>query len=163
MLIRRAHLHITPPNGSELPRPRSEQFGAIRRDRSDRLRQCDHPIKVKMSDNITPSLISLHWLPVSKRIEFRILLLMFNCIHGNAPSYLKDLITPYFQNHYNLRSNTKKNYCVDPTNLRYGDRAFSNKGPSLWNDLPLPLKMCQTVKSFKDNLKTHLFKIAYDC
>ena len=120
-------------------------------------------LKVKMSDNITPSLISLHWLPVSKRIEYKILLLMFNCIHGNAPSYLKDLITPYFQNHYNLRSNTKKNYCVDPTNLRYGDRAFSNKGPSLWNDLPLPLKMCQTVKSFKDNLKTHLFKIAYDC
>jgi hypothetical protein len=120
-------------------------------------------LKVKMTDDITPSLISLHWLPVPQRIEFKILVLMFNCIYGNAPSYLKALIIPYVQNHYNLRSNTNKNYCVDSTNKRYGDRAFSNKGPSLWNELPMPLKMCKTLKSFKDNLKTHLFKIAYDC
>ena len=33
----------------------------------------------------------LHWLPVKARIEFKILLIVFNCVHGHGPSYLKDL------------------------------------------------------------------------
>ncbi len=43
-------------------------------------------------DHITLVLIELHWLPVEKRIVFKILLLTFKCLHGLAPSYLSDLI-----------------------------------------------------------------------
>ena len=38
--------------------------------------------------HITPVLKSLHWLPVSVRIEFKILLLTFRALHGQAPSYI---------------------------------------------------------------------------
>ena len=43
--------------------------------------------------HITPTLFSLHWLPVRYRIDFKICLLTFKAIHGFAPSYLCELIT----------------------------------------------------------------------
>ena len=36
-------------------------------------------------DHITPVLSDLHWLPVKDRIEFKIILLTFKAIHGQAP------------------------------------------------------------------------------
>ena len=38
--------------------------------------------------------LQLHsvWLPVSSRINFKILLLTFKAIHGLAPSYINDLV-----------------------------------------------------------------------
>ena len=37
---------------------------------------------------ISPSLRSLHWLPVKDRITFKALCLMHKCIQGNGPQYL---------------------------------------------------------------------------
>ena len=39
-----------------------------------------------------PYLKSLHFLPVKFRIEFKIVLLTHKCLHGYAPTYLKNLI-----------------------------------------------------------------------
>src|SRR5678816_2225674 len=36
----------------------------------------------------------LHWLPMQKRIEFKILMLMRNCLAGQAPVYLRELCVP---------------------------------------------------------------------
>ena len=41
---------------------------------------------------ITPLLYNLHWLPVTFRIEFKILLLIFKAIKGFAPGYITELI-----------------------------------------------------------------------
>ena len=43
---------------------------------------------------------------------------------------------------------------------RYG--AFAYAGPLLWNKLPLQMRTCQPLNSFKSQLKTYLFKEAYD-
>ena len=51
--------------------------------------------KTRKRDHITPILTSLHWLPIKFRIEFKILLLTFKALNGQAPSYLKELIVPY--------------------------------------------------------------------
>ena len=48
-----------------------------------RSRKCDH---------ITPILLDLHWLPVSERIKFKILLLTFKALHQQSPTYIQDLI-----------------------------------------------------------------------
>ena len=42
---------------------------------------------VSRYDYITPSLINLHWLPVSHRREFKIAMLVHKCIYGVAPLY----------------------------------------------------------------------------
>ena len=43
-------------------------------------------------EHITPVLRQLHWLPVSFRINFKILLLTFKSLHGLSPVHLHDLI-----------------------------------------------------------------------
>ena len=44
----------------------------------------------------------------------------------------------------------------------YGDRCFMKAAANLWNPLPVFLKFSVSVSSFKQNLKTYLFKRAYD-
>ena len=39
---------------------------------------------------------------------------------------------------------------------------FDNPLKELWNNLPDEVKHCDNLPSFRKNLKTHLFKAAYD-
>ena len=58
-------------------------------------------------DHITPVLFDLHWLPVSYRIVFKILLLVFKSLNNLSPSYLADRLS--YQSHSrNLRSTSKQ-------------------------------------------------------
>ena len=43
-------------------------------------------------EHVTSSFIRLHWLPIKFRINFKIAMLCFKCIHGHAPSYLKSMV-----------------------------------------------------------------------
>ena len=106
-------------------------------------------------------LINLHWLPVEFRITFKVLLLVYKALHGLAPSNISDLLN--FKTYSrSLRSSCKEYLVVPRSRLKtYGDRAFSIAGPNLWNDLPLEIRKCASVATFKQSLKTFLFKLAY--
>ena len=118
--------------------------------------------KVKKSEHITPTLAHLHWLPIQQRIEYKVLLLTFKALHGLAPEYLAELICQY-QPAMNLRSEDQELLCVPPTNLvTYGDRAFVKAAPTLWNRLPIHVRKLKDVNCFKQVLKTHLYRIAFN-
>ena len=51
-------------------------------------------VHLRLSDHITDALISLHWLRVPERIEYKIAVLTFRVLHGSAPSYLGP-VTPH--------------------------------------------------------------------
>ena len=93
---------------------------------------------------------SLHWLPVRERILFKLILMIFKCIHGLCPLYLSEPIK------FSIVRN-----CVDlavPTsNSVYGDRAFEIAGPRVWNILPRELRAIADIDVFKKQLKTYLF------
>ena len=46
---------------------------------------------LKRSDHITDALVSLHWLRVSKRIQFKVAVLTYKVLNGSAPLYLGPL------------------------------------------------------------------------
>lgn len=118
-------------------------------------------MRIPKHDHITEVLRDLHWLPVEKRIEFKVLLLTYKSLHGYAPQYLRDLLTPYEPGR-SLRS--ENTYLLDTPNTRlktFGDRAFSKYAPELWNALPLIFRTLPSVDSFKKHLKTHLFHSVY--
>ena len=92
---------------------------------------------------------------------FKILLLVFKCLHDEGPQYLKDLLLPYVP-YQNLRSSNDQLLCIPKSKLvTYGDRSFSVIAPTLWNNLPIDIKHCDTVPKFKRKLKTYLFNQAY--
>ena len=113
--------------------------------------------------HITPILEDLHWLPIKYRIELKIVLLTFKCLHGLAPQYLVDLIAVAAQSRYNLRFRNVT--LLVPANARslptLGDRAFQSAAPKLWNSLPAEIRNIQTLTSFKRAFKTYFFKTAF--
>ena len=112
-------------------------------------------------DHITPILASLHWLPINFRIDFKILLLTFKAISGLAPPYIHDLLKPYVP-HRSLRSSDQGLLVIPRTKrLTKGNRAFAFRAPTLWNALPLEIRLAESVPHFKTLLKTHLYKSAF--
>ena len=109
--------------------------------------------------NITPILFKLHWLPVTERITFKLLLITFKALHGQAPSYISELLNIY-QPSRSLRSSSLKYLSVPKCNtVSYGHRAFSAVASAkLWNSLPYYLRFTGNISTFKTSLKTFLFK-----
>ena len=44
----------------------------------------------------------------------------------------------------------------------FDNRSFSVAAPTLWNALPVSLRMIKCISTFKSNLKTYLFKLAFN-
>ena len=104
---------------------------------------------------------SLHWLPVSYRIDFKILLFTFKCIHDLAPTYLTELINVRTIGR-TLRSTESVLLDVPRSNTKtFGERAFASAAPRLWNSLPVSLRSIDSLSLFKQSLKTHLFREAF--
>jgi hypothetical protein len=117
--------------------------------------------KTKRTDHITPILKKLHWLPVCQRIEYKILMLTYKALNGLAPDYIKDMLVPYVPTR-TLRSEGQMLLVEPSTKTSYGDRRFSKMAPKLWNRLSLKIRQSSTIDIFKSNLKTYLFRNAYN-
>ena len=115
----------------------------------------------KKSCHVTPLLIELHWLPIERRIQYKLLLLVYKCLHNTAPAYLSALLQPY-ESARALRSAAQCLLVEPKTKKKYGERAFAVAGPRLWNELPLRIRECPTVTAFKTAIKTHLFSAGYN-
>ena len=114
--------------------------------------------------HITPVLHNLHWLKISYRIQYKVLLLTFKCLNGTAPEYLSDLVDFYKPKRI-LRSSSKNLLSVPEIRTKtYGERCFVYAAATEWNNLPDDLRFCPSLDIFKSKLKTHLFKLCYcDC
>ena len=116
--------------------------------------------KTRKFDHITPILRSLHWLPVSYRIDFKALLLVFKSLNGMGPSYLLDMFQRYAPTR-SLRSMENNLLVIPKVKTKCGEAAFSSYAAKLWNQLPDDVKNAPTVDSFKSRLKTKLFSDAF--
>ena len=79
--------------------------------------------KSKKSNHITPVLQSLHWLPIEKRIAFKIGCHCFKYIHGTAPDYLTSLVSIYNPNRI-LRSSSAVSWTSGFPNPTFHDVLF---------------------------------------
>ena len=107
-----------------------------------------------------PLLKQLHWLPVNYRIQFKLSTLTYRALAIHQPPYLASLL--HFSNiPRQLRSSTSQQLSIPRTKLNLGKRAFSVAAPIIWNELPTTLKSCESLASFRKNLKTYLCKFAF--
>ena len=121
-------------------------------------------VDLRPRDHVSQALRELHWLPIDKRIDYKLCLLVHKASIGQAPTYIADMLTPVssVQSLSTQRSATNGDYIVPRTHRKLGERAFSVAAPKAWNRLPTKLKTstCNT-DSFKRSLKTFLFQSAY--
>jgi len=102
---------------------------------------------------------TLHWLPVRQSIEFKVCLLVRNCLHSVAPPYLRELCVPVSEDscRQHLRSAARGDLKLPRVHReRYGRRGFYASAPYLWNQLPLDVRQhAPNLADFKRSLKTH--------
>ncbi len=92
--------------------------------------------KTKKRDHITPVLKSLHRLPVSFRIDFKNLLLVYEAMHGVSPDNLSNMLVVY-EPRRTLRSSNSFLLTVPHSRTKkFGDAAFSRDAARLGH------KMC---------------------
>ena len=108
-------------------------------------------------DHVTPLLNELHWLPVDKRIMYKICTLVYNVLNTDCPRYLRDLLTLYVPTR-NLRSSDDNFVLVKPKLVRkIGEKSFSFSAPNFWNSLPGVVRRSTSIEVFKKKLKHHIF------
>jgi len=99
-----------------------------------------------------PALRQLHWLPVRRRVDFKITTLVYRSLAGTAPVYLADECT--------LAAVLCSLLTIEHawSCNQFGDHCFATTGPTLWNSLLEQLRQPDiTFGQFKRSLKTFMY------
>ena len=121
---------------------------------------------LRCSEHITDALASFHWLRAPERIKFKLAVIVYRALHGAAPKYLSDQLqyVAYLpmRRRGRLRSSTSNLLDVRSSQcVTVGDRSFATAGPRLWNSLPADVRCASSLTTFRQKLKTHLFRQSY--
>jgi len=96
----------------------------------------------------------LHWLPVHRRIQFKIALITYKTLSTDQPPYLRNLINPYRPSR-SLAQQTVIFYLFLPTPQTLAD--VPSVSPHLqsgsWNKLPTGIRESNTLHTSKHPLK----------
>ena len=106
----------------------------------------------KKRAHITPVLRDLHWLPVVKRCQFKILVFTYKSLKNKVPSYKSDLLNWYQPNRPLRSANITSIIPCDMVNAKWilVQRCDGTV-------LPNEVKCAITTNCFKKTIKTHLF------
>jgi len=112
----------------------------------------------RRSDHITPVLQELHWLPVRRRVDFKMATLVYLSLSGMAPAYLAaDCQLVSDEGRHQVRS-VISTTCVEANLQQLWRQVCAAAGPKLWNSLLAELRQADiNFQRFKRLLKTFLF------
>ena len=91
-------------------------------------------------------------------------LLMHSATVQCCPRYISDTVhtNAASSRRQGLHSSTDTfSYTVPLTYTKFGERAFSVAGPSVWNSLPADIRHITDISEFKRHLKTYLFETLF--
>ena len=107
---------------------------------------------------ISPILKQLHWLPIHKRCQFKILALFYKALHTSAPPCQYKLYN-WYQPPRPLRSASTTSLVPSKNKtVRHGHRLLNSSAATLWNILLHELKCAKRITLFHEQIK-HLFII----
>ncbi|MGL5102553.1 MAG: hypothetical protein ACRC6N_08445, partial [Plesiomonas sp.] len=99
-------------------------------------------------------------LPVTFRINFKVLLVVYKSLNGLGPKYISDMLIEYKPIRL-LRSSGSSQLEITRVHSKQGESAFSHYATHNWNLLPEDIRHSPTLDTFKSRLKTHLFSCAF--
>jgi len=111
-------------------------------------------------DHVTSLLQELHWLRVPQRIDYKLAVLTFRCLHGEAPPYNRQpsSYTADVESRRHLRSAMTNSLVVPTTRCStIGDRSFAPAAPRIWNNLPSRVTSSSSLTTFNRQLKTTFY------
>ena len=112
-----------------------------------------------IGSHISPVLMDLHWLPVKKRVDFKLLAITYKALHGLAPAYISNLIELHLPGRHGLRSACTPKLSERRFRRSWGDRSLMVAASRLWNNLPHDIQHSSTLNTFKSKLKTYFMQL----
>ena len=117
----------------------------------------------RRTEHVTPLLRDLHWLRYPDRIDYKLAVLVYRCLHELAPSYLADEFTRVTRvnsrrvseivSRRNLWSASTVSLVVPRFQRKTpGGRAFHVAAAQAWNSLPSHVTSPSSLASFERNL-----------
>ncbi len=106
---------------------------------------------------MTPILRELHWLPISHRVNFKVLTMCYQCVYGTAPTYLCELVSLYKPKRILRSAQDNLLLTVSSHKTKFAQKCFALQAPILWNRLPYSIRASKSLAIFKRDLKTYLF------
>ena len=116
-------------------------------------------LDVNFRQHITPFYKKLNFFPIQKRIQFKTCLLAYKIFFRIAPKYLYDDF-PHYEpiQQMRLREGAGRDIFMFQNDKNdINNKTFYSKLRSQWNNLPLSIRKCESLTSFKTRLKTELF------
>ena len=101
----------------------------------------------------------LNWLTFENRCAYHMGLLIYKCKNRLLPNYMINLITFTSNETYNLRSASSNKIVHLKPRTNYLKDTFSYCSTGIWNSIPLHIKQCVSIYSFKKNFKRFLMGI----
>jgi len=116
-----------------------------------------------LTPNASAAVIRLHWLRVPERTQYKLAVLAYKVLHGDAPRYVGPLTrVDDLPGRRTLRSANANRLVVPPVKLStVGSRAFAVAAPHIWNTLPTDVVAASSLSTFRRLLKRFLFKQSY--
>jgi hypothetical protein len=114
---------------------------------------------VKFRTHISPFYQQVHILPIRYRIKFKACLTAFKVSRNIAPKYITaDFEVFKTRDHMKSRTGIGR----DDFMFNMNREDFRNKNlisliKKEWNSLPLSIRQCESLPSFKSKLKTHFY------
>ena len=102
----------------------------------------------------------LHWLPISLRIKYKVLPMLYKSLHGLSPHYIRAMVEFHTPERTGLRSDIFQ--LLKVPNLKrktFAARSYSVAALMWWNELPNSIKMAGNIDIFKTKLKTYFFDL----
>jgi len=95
---------------------------------------------------------------VCQRIIYKLCTVMHLVVHGQAPSYIFDIVTlvTRLPGHANLQSAHQGHYDVPRVATGLDQRSSAVAGPKAWNSLPSELRCVAVDSTFRRRLKAEL-------
>jgi len=114
----------------------------------------------RRSTNSVGLLKQIHWLPVEWHIKFKIACITYKTISTTQPAYLYSSLKHYTLSR-TLCSSDSKLLFVPRVRTCFGSRSFAVAAPTIWNSLPLAIRICVSTYSFRCQLKTFFYNLAF--
>jgi hypothetical protein len=115
-------------------------------------------------DHVTPLLMDLHMLRAPERIDYKLAVLAYRCLHGLAPPYLARELHPVsdVESRRRLRSSSTAQLIMPRVRRStIGGRSFPVAAARVWNGLPPRVTSSTSLQTFKRTLKTELFSRSF--
>jgi hypothetical protein len=112
---------------------------------------------IKKHEHISYYVKKAHFLPVRKRVDFKLCTLVFKIIHKLAPTYLNNLVKLHIPSR-DLR--VGRDSIMVEANKQ--SKTISSKMVEVWNQLPKHIRSANDIITFKKTLKTTYFKEEYN-